>query len=134
MVGGTTANDFSNCELKVMKQQEEQKQPQPQRQKQNPLGKGKTGMRFGWRAGIQRQGYALVCAKLALDILVVVIDRMTGVEILGEMVRIESLVYTTIPAVMVAADTGLHARLSTTGNFLQHQQAYSMFRGHIAPN
>src|SRR5437763_16716941 len=78
MVGGTTANDFSNCELKVMKQQEEQKQPQPQRQKQNPLGKGKTGMRFGWRAGIQRQGYALVCAKLALDILVVVIDRMTA--------------------------------------------------------
>ena len=78
MVGGTTANDFSNCELKVMKQQEEQKQPQPQRQKQNPLGKGKTGMRFGWRAGIQHQGYALVCAKLALDILVVVIDRMTG--------------------------------------------------------
>ena len=77
MVGGTTANDFSNCELKVMKQQEEQKQPQPQRQKQNPLGKGKTGMRFGWRAGIQRQGYALLCAKLALDILVVVIDRMT---------------------------------------------------------
>ena|SRR5437016_13535686 len=77
MVGGTTANDFSNCELKVMKQQEEQKQPQPQRQKQNPLGKGKTGMRFGWRAGIQHQGYALVCAKLALDILVVVIDRMT---------------------------------------------------------
>ena len=82
MVGGTTANDFSNCELKVMKQQEEQKQPQPQpqRQKQNPLGKGKTGMRFGWRAGIQHQGYALVCAKLALDILVVVIDRMTGVS------------------------------------------------------
>src|SRR5436305_7801135 len=78
MVGGTTANDFSNCELKVMKQQEEQKQPQPQRQKQNPLGKGKTGMRFGWRAGIQHQGYALVCAKLALDILVVVIDRMTA--------------------------------------------------------
>jgi|SRR5205814_1511898 len=82
MVGGTTANDFSNCELKVMKQQEEQKQPQPQRQKQNPLGKGKTGMRFGWRAGIQRQGYALVCAKLALDILVVVIDRMTGGQLL----------------------------------------------------
>src|SRR5438045_9508085 len=78
MVGGTTANDFSNCELKVMKQQEEQKQHQPQRQKQRPLGKGKTGMRFGWRAGIQRQGYALLCAKLALDILVVVIDRMTG--------------------------------------------------------
>src|SRR5437762_10756726 len=81
MVGGTTANDFSNCELKVMKQQEEQKQPQPQRQKQNPLGKGKTGMRFGWRAGIQRQGYALLCAKLALDILVVVIDRMTGATV-----------------------------------------------------
>ena len=85
MVGGTTANDFSNCELKVMKQQEEQKQPQPQRQKQNPLGKGKTGMRFGWRAGIQRQGYALLCAKLALDILVVVIDGMTAKEAPGRL-------------------------------------------------
>ena len=34
-------------------------------------------MVFGWRAGVHRQGYALVCAKKVLDILVVVIDGMT---------------------------------------------------------
>ena len=34
-------------------------------------------MVFGGRAGMHRQGYALVCASLALDILVVVIDGMT---------------------------------------------------------
>ena len=58
-----------------MKQPEDQKQPQ--RQKQNLLGKGKRRALFGWRAGMHRQGYAVVCAKKALDILVVVIDRMT---------------------------------------------------------
>jgi len=36
-------------------------------------------MVFGWRAGVHRQGYALVCASKTLDILVVVIDRMTRV-------------------------------------------------------
>jgi len=35
-------------------------------------------MVFGWRAGVHRQGYALVCAKKVLDILVVVIDGMTN--------------------------------------------------------
>ncbi len=63
-----------------MKHKQEQQQNQPQRQKQNLLGKGKTGMLLGRRAGLHRQGYALVCAKKVLDILVVVIDRMTFVE------------------------------------------------------
>jgi len=34
-------------------------------------------MVFEWRAGVHRQGYALVCASKTLDILVVVIDGMT---------------------------------------------------------
>jgi hypothetical protein len=61
----------------VSKDKQHQKQPQPQRQKQNLLGKGERGTVFGWRAGVHRQGYALVCAKKVLDILVVVIDGMT---------------------------------------------------------
>ena len=61
----------------VSKHKQHQKQPQPQRQKQNPLGKGERGMVFEWRAGVHRQGYALVCASKTLDILVVVIDGMT---------------------------------------------------------
>src|SRR5215469_8355260 len=60
-----------------MKQQEEQKQPQPQRQKQNLSGEVGRGIKIGWRAGESFQGYALVCAPKALDILVAVIDRMT---------------------------------------------------------
>jgi len=35
-------------------------------------------MVFEWRAGVHRQGYALVCASKTLDILVVVIDGMTN--------------------------------------------------------
>jgi hypothetical protein len=61
-----------------MKQQQEQKQPQPQRQKQNLSGEVGSGIEIGWRAGEPFQGYAFVCASKALDILIVVIDRMTG--------------------------------------------------------